>query len=300
MAKIPVFFCTNHDITSWLSVALVSLAENTKHKIDLYILETGIMDLDKKIITDICKKYKNLSRPKFYFVDCDTEFAGCGNWTGGLAAWGRFLFPNIAPHIKRAVYMDGDVIVTGDIARLYNLDLAGRAVAAAPEIYYAVPHNLQRITDYQNMIGASSAHIPFCSGVMVMDLDMWRRENLLEKLKQIGRENAGMFVCPDQDSMNKLFADNYTVIDNTLVATTFDINCFKQDNPKKFNELQKNLVVHHFNIVKPWREYYTESWPTIHRELFWYYAQKTQFADYFMMEFINSMREKIDMRLNNQ
>ncbi|MCL2338775.1 MAG: hypothetical protein FWC51_02355 [Proteobacteria bacterium] len=292
MKRIPVFFCTNWNITSWLTVALASLAENTTHKIDLRIIECGITAAEVRIITEFCKQYKNLGTPTFYHVDCEKEFAGCGRWAGDLSAWGRFMFPALAPDLDRAVYLDSDIIVLGDIARLYDMDLENRAVAAAPEIYYTVPHNATRIAAYREMIGATPNHIPFCSGVLVFDLEKWRAEKLTDQLKAVGRDYADKFGCPDQDCMNKLFADNYTVIPNEAVASTFDVNCFQCDYPDRWPALQRDIIVRHFNVSKPWREYYTENRPTAHRDLFWYYAQKTPFADYFMTEFINAMAEK--------
>ncbi len=292
--KIPVFFCTNRDLTSWLAVALVSMAMNTKHKIDLHIVECGITDVDKKIINDICKTYKNLGKPKFYYVNTLKEFDGCGAVRNSdLAAWGRYMFPSLAPNLDKALYMDTDIMVLGDVAKLYNMDLEGYTIAAAPEIYYMVPHNTERLANYQRGVGGSDKHVPFCSGIMVMDLEKWRKKGMLEKLKKIGRENAARFICPDQDSMNTLFADNYKIISNTLVASTFDVNCLRADFTEQFPEMQRNIIVRHFNVIKPWKDYLTEGRPIAHRELFWYYAEKTPFLAYFQMEFSASMTERI-------
>jgi lipopolysaccharide biosynthesis glycosyltransferase len=294
--KIPIVFATSKNMTSWMSVALISMSENTKSRIDLHIIEDGITDLDKRIIYDICKKYKNLSQPKWHFVDAEKTFKGCASFGGHMGAWARYVVPDLLIGYDKVLYLDADLIVIGDIARLFDLDLNGYAVAAPPEIYYTAEYMRQKLTDYfRNDLGLPENHIPFCTGVLVFDLAKWRKDGLLEKLKEIGNKWYGKLSAPDQDAMNILFAGKYKEIPTTMAASTFDIEYFEfsEEGQDRFLELQKNIIIHHFNIIKPWRDYLCDGAIILHWDLFWYYAQKTPFADYFKMLFTISMKDKI-------
>jgi lipopolysaccharide biosynthesis glycosyltransferase len=293
MKRIPVAFATSRNMTSWLAVALTSLAENTKSKIDLHIIEDDLSRLDVKIIEEICKKHKNLGRPRWHHVNAANEFAGCGDWTGCLGAWIRFKLPDLLPDHDKILYFDSDLIFMDDIKRLYDIDMGDFAIAAPPEIYYRGSYKQQRLINQRKLLGCSDNHIPFCTGIMIFGLDIWRKDNLLGKLKEIATtRRAELYSAPDQNAMNILFADNYKEIDTALAASTFDIEWFENEGKEHFDRMQQNIIVHHFNLLKPWKEYLCDGIPILHRELFWYYAQKTPFAEYFQMEFAASMHEK--------
>jgi lipopolysaccharide biosynthesis glycosyltransferase len=295
-SKIPVVFATSKNMTGWLSVALTSMAENTKSRIDLHIIEDGITDLDKRIIGDICKKYKNLSQPRWYFVDAAQEFKGCADFWGHMGIWARYVVPDLLKGYDKILYLDADLIVLGDIAKLFDMYLNGHAIAAPPEIYYTAGYMRQKLTDYfQNRLGLPENHVPFCTGILIFDLTKWRAENLLEKLKETGRAWNGKLSAPDQDAMNILFVGKYREIPTTMAASTFDIEYFEfaEEGRERFFELQKNIIIHHFNIIKPWRDYLCDGAIILHWDLFWYYAQKTPFADYFKMMFTIAIKDKI-------
>lgn len=291
---IHVLFSASKNITSWLSVAIISMAENTNSKITLHIIDNGITNLDRKIIEDICVKYKHLSKPKWYFIDINKEFSGCASWTGGLDTWSRYLAPNLIKNIDKIIYLDSDIIFTGDIQRIWDIDLEGFPLAVVPEIFMGADYMTDKLKYYRDVLHFSQKNLSFSVSTIIFDLKKWRSEKYTEKLKQIGikygEEIAG---APDQYAMNMLFADNYKAIDTALVPTTFDVEWFESVQKDRFSEMQNQMVIRQFNILKPWSEYLINNRPMLHFELFWYYAQKTPFADYFKVKFMISMYEKL-------
>ncbi|WOL03202.1 putative galacturonosyltransferase-like 4 [Canna indica] len=88
-----------------------------------------------------------------------------------------YLADILPPEVRRAIYLDSDVIVVDDILRIWEVDLEGR-VLAAPEYCHA------NFTKYFTDAFWSDAALSrtfdgrqpcyFNTGVMVMDVDRWR------------------------------------------------------------------------------------------------------------------------------
>ena len=80
----------------------------------------------------------------------------------------KLFMPLVIPQSeKRCLFLDVDMIVNDDIRSLYEMDLGGSALAATEDIPDCVQFrprlNLKETDYYIN------------SGVMVCDLDLWRR-----------------------------------------------------------------------------------------------------------------------------
>ncbi|MDR2268802.1 MAG: glycosyltransferase family 8 protein [Rickettsiales bacterium] len=283
---ISVYFAGSNNLTSQTAVAIVSMAMNTKSDIDLYILDCGIPADDIRALERICEKYDNIKSFTILPVNMSL-FSGCNTWFGYTDCWSRFLFSDLAPNIDKAIYLDSDIIVMNDIRKLYDLDLGGKAIAAAPEIWHLSKWHESERNDRRKKWGYSDDHVYFGSGVLIFDCKKWRDERLADKILSIGRQYGKMLKFPDQDALNILFADNYQIIDNELVATSQDIVDLEKQAPEKFMALQKNLVVRHFNVYKPFsREIYLDvSRKKVicpHLENWWYYAGMTPYYQYFL------------------
>ncbi|EPS69893.1 hypothetical protein M569_04868, partial [Genlisea aurea] len=90
--------------------------------------------------------------------------------------------------VRRAVYLDSDVVLVDDIAKLADTPLGGEAVLAAPEYCRA------NFTSYFTPTFWSSPSLPltfsdrracyFNTGVMVIDLQRWRGGDYTRKIEE--------------------------------------------------------------------------------------------------------------------
>ncbi|EPS67852.1 hypothetical protein M569_06922, partial [Genlisea aurea] len=101
--------------------------------------------------------------------------------------YARIYMPEILPpEIRRVIYLDSDVIVVDDIARLWSVDLGGK-VLAAPEYCHANFSNYFTAGFWSDpsLAGTFAGRRPcyFNTGVMVVDLDRWRRGAYTEKVE---------------------------------------------------------------------------------------------------------------------
>ncbi|MDR1071081.1 MAG: glycosyltransferase family 8 protein [Rickettsiales bacterium] len=292
---IPVCFVATPNFTGQLAVAIASLASNTKSDLELHILECDVPEDDLRIIHNMCGEYGNIKSIKVYPVD-NKQFIGMAKWQGCYAHWARFLFPELAKNVKKGIYLDCDVVIMNDIKQLYDYDLDGFAVAAAPEIKHMGQNNIKLREEKQKLFGYSDNHVYFCSGVLIFDCEKWRGQKLADKIYEIGKRRGDELGFPDQDALNILFADNYKVIENSLASTSTDVLYLERDNLELWQKMQKRMIVRHYVGFKPWISndpitlVDNKGQQVPHLENFWYYAQKTPYFGYFLYKAICSVK----------
>ncbi|KAG0489771.1 hypothetical protein HPP92_006634 [Vanilla planifolia] len=109
----------------------------------------------------------------------------------------NYLADMLEPCVRRVIYLDSDLVVVDDIAKLWNTDLHGRTVGA-PEYCHAnfSKYFTPRFWSDPNLADTFVARRPcyFNTGVMVLDLDMWRRSDctrLIERWMEVQKLAAG-------------------------------------------------------------------------------------------------------------
>lgn len=107
------------------------------------------------------------------------------------AAFYRLLLPELLPEVKVCLYLDSDTLIVDDIMPLWEFDLSGCYLAGVFEDISAVrPHTVGK------QIPGIDTYIN--SGVLLLNLDLMRRDSLQEKLMG-GEMDAA---APDQDLLN--------------------------------------------------------------------------------------------------
>lgn len=88
----------------------------------------------------------------------------------------RCLIGTVLPRtIQRCIYLDGDTLVRADLYDLWATGLGGAVVGAALD--YFLPRTGDAIAPWQEL-GLDPGALYFNSGVMVVDLDAWRMEDV--------------------------------------------------------------------------------------------------------------------------
>lgn len=112
----------------------------------------------------------------------------------------RLFIPKLIPS-GRVLYVDGDTMAFRDVAELFDMDLEGKAIAAAPDINW--PNVLPE--DYvRGLLGEQPLSHYFNSGILLYDCDRIIAEGLdaeMAKLEMV-RPDYGN---PDQDRLNHVF-----------------------------------------------------------------------------------------------
>ena len=118
---INLFFAVDNNYCPFLSSALESIIQNANHKFNynIYILHNGVSLLNQEIIKSQVKNQR------VEFVDVEpklkelaAELAVRDYYT--VTTYCRMFIPNMFPSIDKALYLDSDIIVNGDISSLYQ------------------------------------------------------------------------------------------------------------------------------------------------------------------------------------
>ena len=260
---IPIFFAVDDGYAPFLAVALQSLIENSSknYYYSIKILYTNINEQNKKKIN----KYKT-DNVNIEFVDLNYYIEEVKDklYTRDYytkTTYFRLFIPDLYPQYDKALYLDSDIVVLGDIAELYNTNIKGNLVAAVPD---DVIQTIPIFSEYaEKVVGVANYKNYFNAGILLMNLDEFRRMKFQDKFLYL-LETVKFTVAQDQDYLNRLCKGRVTLVDKTWNRMPI--------NMEGINE--KDIKIIHYNLsYKPW---HFDN--ILYQEYFWKYAEKTEFA----------------------
>lgn len=175
-----------------------------KNNLQAWILDGGISNIKKEKIIRSVEKVQG----KVNFLEMDlSKYEGLFiNWQYTNAIYYRLELPNVlAKDIKKCIYVDCDLLFFDDISKLNAVDLQGHPIGAIEDI--GLTTSIKGRKEKAQSIGLEADDLYFNSGVIVMDLDSWRKNNYVEQAFSLAKSND--FVSHDQDVLNKLFLRNW-------------------------------------------------------------------------------------------
>lgn len=173
-------------------------------------------------------------------------FSGTRNFPP--VVWARVLLPSLLPDVDRVLYLDADVIVTDDLAPLWEVDLGDHLFGAVTNpCYPGLPPSkelgLARREDYLN------------SGVLLMDLARMRAEGWVDELRNFAVAHPDN-PCPDQDALSARYHDRALRLHPRWNMQTI---CFERPPrrlpfpPGQIDEARaRPAIVHFTGTAKPW------------------------------------------------
>jgi lipopolysaccharide biosynthesis glycosyltransferase len=209
---------------------MFSLLDNfhsEKYKLKINILDGGISEENKIKINDIGKKFS--TQVEFIKIreEIFKDVKSIGRYT--IVAYYRFIIPDILEiDVKKAIYLDCDILVIGNIVELYE----------------------KNIDNY--LLGAIQARcfenkIYFSSGVLLMNLEKMRSENTVKRLFDYIKKNNEELDNPDQDILNFVCKGRWLKLDNIW---NFEIE--RSEN----KIIPDPIVLHYATNYKPWYRFY--------------------------------------------
>ena len=121
--EISMFFASDDNYIMFLSVALRSIIDNANknYKYHAYVLMTSMSEQSMEAILNMQEDYF-----KIEFVNVKDKMSSLSNklftrdyYTN--TTYYRFLIADLFPNINKALYLDSDIVVKGDISKLYQI-----------------------------------------------------------------------------------------------------------------------------------------------------------------------------------
>lgn len=258
-AEIPIFFACDEDFVKYTMVSMKSIMENAdrSRKYHIYILHMGITEATQaKVLAmadeefaidfvDVTDKMKNIADklPIRDYYSNTTYF--------------RLFIPDMFPQYRKALYIDSDTIVVGNIAELYDHKLGKLYAGVCPDRVVA---QTDILGDYvEKVLGVKRTRY-FNAGVMLMNCSQFRENHLLDEFLEM--LHVYLFVvAQDQDYLNLICKNQVLYMEPKWNAQVFgELACPEEE-----------VGLFHFNMAaKPW--HYEDCRLA---EYFWKYAKMT-------------------------
>ena len=272
-----VFACDNNYIQH-AAVAMMSIAKNTSpnNVLVFYLLCDNVSDESKERVRATFTK----TQVKVNFIDADIAKLENIFVSGTLsrAAYLRLLMAELLPEtVNKAIYFDCDLLVLKDIVQLWQVDLAGKPLAAVADYGIMASHKDWRRK--QKKLGFQATDMYFNSGVLVVDVAAWRANDYDTKIITLAKNNA--YQHHDQDALNVMFYQNWQEIPlkwNVIppVWNLFAKVLFRSDLRQSAIAARKNIaVLHYAGGYKPWEYKEIDGF----NDAYYHYFRQTAFAD---------------------
>ncbi len=264
---IPIFFSVNDAYSPFLATAINSIKDNasTAYAYHIHILTDDISAKNREKLSrfageDFQIEFCSLSDKLRALQAVQTLQKHCFGAFASLTIYFRLFIPELFPQYDKAIYLDADLVVPGDISKLYFEPLGNKLVGAVAD------YSIQKIAPFMRYIDqyvGVDHHNYVNSGVLLLNCKRLREVNLagrfLEWVNQYGLET----VAPDQDYLNALCWYGIHYLDP-------DWNAMPSECMKNMDEPQ----IIHFNLAsKPWLN---ETVP--YGDIFWKYAVTSGYA----------------------
>lgn len=269
--KIPIVFATNDNFVSLCSVSISSIIANSSsnYKYYIYIFYTrlskeNIKKLENMTINNVIVKCLNVKSYIAFFKLYEVD-----NYPYEI--YYRYYAPLILKY-KKIIYLDCDIIVLDDIAKLYFEDIGNKTIGACIDFIYYYK---------QNYI--------FNSGVILFDCKKFEENKIREKCIDLIEKNN--FKYPDQDALNIVCKDDIFLLSvkyNYQISLSFSYK-FKQNISKFKNDfLDKPIIIHFSYNTKPYKNI-----SSYYNKYFWKYAKNTPYFDELINKYIDDPYEKL-------
>ena len=295
--KLPIIFAINNSYVKQLSTVIVSILLNADSNccFEFNILSGDLSDENKN---GICKLTKYNQNIKFNFIDMNiyTSRAKLEKFMSRRPnykyitpeTYYRFFIPEIFSDYEKVIYLDADLILNDDIRNLYNENIenyyAGVVHDSVVESlldskYKIEQYNMSIQEYYQNKLHGNNFNY-FNAGVMLLNLDKIRKDNITEKLWDFVISESPL-EYQDQDALNAVIGNNVKYIDykwNVLKEKKF----YVQNNNKKLRKYLKHVylnpsIFHYVGSDKPWSFIQGKDYKYSHINLWWNCYKLTPF-----------------------
>ncbi len=243
-----ISLCTDENFIMPALVCITSIFENNKGEhFSVYILTDGISEkaeLKFLRLADIYKQeifIKTIDKRCFDGLTVNERFP--------VSMYYRFLLPDMLQKEEKVLYLDCDIIVRHSLKPLYDIDLYGKAIAAV------VAESCDDIV-FENTLLLEGKY--FNSGVLLLNLEYWRKNDIAKKLIGWVADNPDKCSLPDQNALNKILDGSVVYADYTynFQEWWFRDSLVSYMHYSKWNEIREcgkdPVVVHFCEAEKPW------------------------------------------------
>lgn len=300
---VPVVFAADNNYVPMVTTTVYSMLKNASPDCfyDVVILDTDFTEANKEIMRGFFAQFENMSLRFAGVAGMIEEYnLKTSNAHISVETYYRFLIQKILPDYEKVLYLDSDLIIKGDIAQLFNIDLKDNLIGAARDTDFLGNLSMNdgnRLEYARRVLLMSNPYDYFQAGVLVMNLKEMRKLHSFTQWLEYAAEPK--YIYDDQDILNAHCQGRVTYINNEWnvmndcggrikkVFSFAPVQVYQDfltayDNPK---------IVHYAGCEKPWKPGGCDL-----STLYWSYARQTPFYEQLISIFIGHATKAIETR----
>lgn len=296
---VPVVFAADDNYVPQLTTTVYSAMKNAdpSYFYDVVVLQRNIAWDKQERLRDFFKQFPNMS---LRFTNVERELSGhdlsTNNAHISIETYYRFLIQKLLPFYDKVLYLDSDIVINGDIAKLYNTDLQGKLLGAIRDIDFLANLNVKhgkRMGYAKNVLKMKNPYAYFQAGVLVLNTKAMRERYTIRQWLTYASNPA--FIYNDQDVLNahcegevlylpwewNVVHDCGGRVGNLFVQAPndiYDAYMRSRNNPQ---------IIHYAGFQKPWTDPDCDF-----ASIYWRYARETPFYERLLKRVVKATAPK--------
>ena len=256
---VPVFYACDDAFFKFTIVSIRSLIDNAdkNRRYVIYILHDGISEQMQKQTQELKTSF------------CDIKFISVKDRLKKIeknfplrdyyskTTYYRMLIADAFPEYDKAVYIDSDTVVEGDVSELFDHDLKNNFVGACHEQAMV---QTEVYGNYVEKVMGINRNNFFNAGVMLINCKQFRQNNVLEQFIKL-LDVYNFVVTQDEDYLNVICKDKVLWLDQKWNVEVYGQISVEEKDMK---------IIHYIMVSKPWHYHDCRL-----KDNFWFYAKKT-------------------------
>lgn len=251
MNKINICFVTDENYAPHVGVAITSIIHHCTcdTELDFYIFDAGIKSETKEKLNQL--QYNRVSINYVGLSLIEGKYANLSQTAAHIskASYFKFAIADLLPQLDKIIYLDGDLVVKKPLNDLYDIELGDNLLAAVEDVGYT--YWSKSVDELKLKFKCMN------SGVMLINCNLWRKENLSQKLIDVAKNHDIVGFGQDQPVLNYVCRDRILFIPfEWNVQDTFfrnEVEIKDRDDIEHCLFAKNNSAIIHYTYVKkPW------------------------------------------------
>ena len=264
--EIPIFFTIDDSYAPFLAVALNSAIKNSDlqrgYKAIVLYQDLGADNISRLQALQTENFKIELMPIRANMEALDDRMSNrlrCDYFT--LTIYFRLFIPSMFPQYDKGIYIDSDVVLTDDIAKLFDIDIGENYIGACNDLSIA---DIPPLVAYTEKAVGVNAKEYINSGVLLMNLKKMRDDDLEGHYLALLNKYHFDSIAPDQDYLNAMCNGKIYYLEEKWDTMPNDAKPM----------LTETSLIHYNLFSKPWCYDGIQ-----YEEQFWNYAQDCGFID---------------------
>lgn len=277
--EVPIFFSIDDAYAPYLATALNSAIQNCSPDRDYraIVLYKNLSEENKDRIISLATdnfaiEFVEMQHGFESIKDRESNRLRCDYFT--LTIYFRLFIPRMFPQYDKAIYIDSDIVVLGDLAELYDKDLGEKYIGACRDLSIVDIPELVHYT--KDAVGMNDGEY-INSGVLLMNLKLLREKGFDTHFLNLLNTYHFDSVAPDQDYINAICNGKILYLDEEWDAMPNDARA----------ALPSPKLIHYNLFSKPWCYDGVQ-----YGDYFWHYAEDSGYIDEIVVNKLNYSEEQ--------